>query len=183
MLEMKALVVIDAQNDFFYGALGSETARNILPKLADKIWTHREIGSDILLTRDTHDKDYLESQEGKHLPVPHCIIGTRGWELCDEIKEALGVYKHEIYNKPTFGSTLLAAYFNRNRDKYTEIEIVGVVSSICVVTNALLIKTYCPETSVVVDATCVAGITDDDYYASLKVMEMCQIKVRNNVGN
>ncbi|MDR3271082.1 MAG: cysteine hydrolase [Peptococcaceae bacterium] len=171
----KALVVIDMQNDFISGALGSAAARAIVPRVVRKLKIHSEMGSRIIFTRDTHTPDYLNTQEGMSLPVVHCVKDTPGWRIADEIATAVCLDDCQIFDKGGFGSVELAQYL---RDEvYEEIELLGLVSSICVVSNALLIKAYLPEAKLSVDASCTAGITEEDYQASLCVLKMCQIQL------
>ncbi|MCL2151810.1 MAG: cysteine hydrolase [Oscillospiraceae bacterium] len=167
----KVLVVIDMQNDFINGAIGSPAAQAIIPNVAQKIDEYKKSGNDIIFTRDTHERNYLETQEGKNLPVVHCLEGTPGWQIAS----GLNVEGCKIIDKPSFGSIELAEYL-KNTD-YDEIELVGLVSSICVISNALIIKAYLPEIKITVDASCTAGVTDEDYKASLVVMKMCHINV------
>jgi len=172
----KVLVVIDMQNDFITGALGSPQAQAIVSKVADKIRAHVRDGSEIIFTRDTHHRNYLETQEGRHLPVVHCIEGSEGWEVAAELKEAAGAVEPLVFDKGSFGSLALAGYLGRGK-VYDEIELVGLVSSICVISNALMIKAHLPETLITVDASCTAGVGEEDYRASLCVMKMCHVNV------
>ncbi|MDR2711429.1 MAG: cysteine hydrolase [Burkholderiales bacterium] len=174
---MKALIVIDMQKDFIDGALGSPQAQAIVPKVVEKIKAHRQSGSAVIFTRDTHHQDYLQTQEGRHLPVPHCIEDTSGWQLADAIASTIDLSSCLIFNKGCFGSLELAQYLRQKN--YDEIELIGLVSSICVVSNALLIKAHVPETPIVVDAACTAGVTDEDHRAALCVMKMCHIRIVN----
>ncbi|MCL2308752.1 MAG: cysteine hydrolase [Proteobacteria bacterium] len=173
----KALVVIDMQNDFIDGALGSPQAQAIVPNVVEKIKAHQKSGSAILFTRDTHHPNYLQTQEGQNLPVPHCLEGTPGWQIAEALASAAHLSSCLIFNKGCFGSVELAQYLSR--EGYDEIELVGLVSSICVISNALLIKAHAPETKITVDATCTAGVADEDYKASLCVMKMCHIHLLN----
>lgn len=172
----KILVVIDMQKDFIDGALGTEEARAIVGNVVRKIG--RYATKDIYATRDTHGENYLETSEGKHLPVPHCIEGTPGWELQDEVADALkGAV---IVNKPTFGSIVLADLLQEENDREElEIELVGLCTDICVVSNALLLKAAIPEIRISVDASCCAGVTPESHRAALSTMKMCQIEIAN----
>jgi len=170
----KILVVIDMQNDFVDGALGTKEAQAIVGNVVKKI---REYDTkDIFATRDTHQEDYLESAEGKKLPVVHCVEGTQGWEMNPEVEKAL--QGATIINKPTFGSVVLAELLQEENDKEElEIELVGLCTDICVVSNALLLKAVMPEISISVDASCCAGVTPESHEAALTTMRMCQIQV------
>lgn len=164
------LVVVDMQNDFIDGALGTAEAQAIVPAVCEKI---RSFDGEIVFTRDTHSEIYLETQEGKNLPVPHCIKGTDGWELNDSIKTLAQGYR--IFDKPTFGSVELAQFIAGGN--FGNVELVGLCTDICVISNALLIKAYLPETLVSVDSACCAGVTPESHENALSAMRMCQIKV------
>lgn len=171
---MKVLVVVDMQNDFIDGALGSSEAQAIVPKVAAKIEEYKKAGHAIVYTRDSHTSDYLNTQEGKKLPVPHCIRGTEGWQIKD------GLYKEGciIDDKPTFGSTNLHLFIQTNyRNRFDTIELVGLCTDICVISNAMLLKAYFPETRIVVDSSCCAGVTPESHARALEAMKMCQIEV------
>ncbi|MDR0251281.1 MAG: cysteine hydrolase [Burkholderiales bacterium] len=173
----RALVVIDMQNDFIDGALGSPQAQAIVSNVIEKIQDHQKSGNVIIFTRDTHQPNYLQTQEGQNLPVPHCIEGTPGWQISDAIASIVHLPSCPIFNKGGFGSLELAQHLSR--ESCDEIELIGLVSSICVISNALLIKVFAPETKIVVDAACTAGVADEDYKASLCVMKMCHVHVLN----
>ncbi len=168
------LIIIDVQNDFVTGTLGTSEARKMLPKLINKA---RGFQGEIIMTQDTHGDDYFRTQEGHMLPVAHCVKGTDGWNLVDEL-EAL---KHErcikVYEKPCFGSVALMDDI-RNRDDVGSIEIVGLCTDICVVSNALMLKAALPEVRISVDASCCAGVTADKHNAALEIMRSCQIIVK-----
>lgn len=174
----KILIVIDMQNDFVDGALGTKEAQAIVENVVKKIGEYPK--DCIYATRDTHQPDYMETQEGKHLPVPHCIEGTPGWELNEQVREALG--STILVNKPTFGSYALADMmvmeFAGHDFAECEIELVGLCTDICVVSNALLLKARLPEVKISVDAACCAGVTPESHAAALKTMEMCQINIK-----
>ena len=170
-----ALIVVDMQNDFINGALGTPQAQAILPLVVQRIRDHQQRGSAIIFTRDTHNETYLQTQEGHNLPVPHCIEGTAGWQISDDIAAATNLSACLIFNKGCFGSVELAQYLCQ--ENFDEIELIGLVSSICVVSNALLTKAHLPETKISVAASCTAGITDEDHQASLCVMKMCQVAI------
>ncbi len=170
----KILAVIDMQNDFIDGALGTAEAAGIVEKVVDKI---RSYPADcIYATRDTHEEDYMETSEGRHLPVKHCIKGTKGWEIRPEVAKAMP--QAAIIDKPTFGSKELARrLFEESQKEEIEIELAGLCTDICVVTNALLLKTELPEVKISVDASCCAGVTPESHEAALVTMKMCQIEV------
>jgi len=170
----KILVVIDMQNDFIDGALGTKEAQQIVPLVVSKIHSYPQ--DCIYATRDTHPENYLETQEGRNLPVPHCIEGTKGWEIRKEIADAMP--GAEIINKPTFGSVILAQeLMERNEREPIEVELVGLCTDICVVSNALLIKALLPEVVVKVDPGCCAGVTPQSHEAALATMRACQIQI------
>lgn len=166
---MKTLVVVDMQKDFIDGTLGTKEAVAIVPHVAKKIEEYRANGDQIIFTRDTHQKNYLETQEGRNLPVEHCIEGTEGWQIAKEIE-----VKPEdlVINKVTFGHV-----WDKNMIKGTEIELVGLCTDICVISNALGLKAVLPETPICVDAGCCAGVTPESHVNALEAMKMCQVKV------
>ena len=165
---MKVLVVVDMQNDFIDGALGTKEAVAIVPKVVEKI---RNFDGRVLFTRDTHKEDYLDTQEGKKLPVAHCIKGTEGWELHPEI-EALR--KEDALDKPTFGSTQLGCIL-KEMDGLESVTFVGLCTDICVISNAMIAKAFIPEVPVIVDASCCAGVAPQSHKNALEAMKMCQI--------
>ena len=168
---MKTLVVIDMQNDFIDGSLGTKEAVMIVEKVKKEIECFRKNGDNVVFTRDTHTDHYLSSSEGKSLPVEHCIKGTEGWE----ISEKLDVGDSPVFDKPTFGSVRLAEYLSsKNPD---EIEIVGLCTDICVISNAMILKASVPETPISVDASCCAGVTPESHANALAAMKMCQITI------
>lgn len=164
------LVVVDMQNDFIGGVLGTKEAQDILPAVTGRIRKAVHDGDDIIYTRDTHEKNYLSTQEGKNLPVPHCIRGSFGWQIADGIP-VVG----EIVDKPAFGSDELARKVKEGG--YDSAELVGVCTDICVISNALLIRSLCPETEVSVRADCCAGVTPERHRVALEAMRACQIKI------
>lgn len=172
----KILIVIDMQNDFIDAALGTKDAVAIIDSVKEKIRSYPP--EDVIATMDTHSEDYMESQEGLNLPVMHCIKGTDGWQIRPDIAELLTEAK--IYEKPTFGSTALAADLKMisEREKI-ELELIGLCTDICVVSNALLLKATMPEVKISVDAACCAGVTPDRHLAALETMKSCQIHVIN----
>ncbi|MCL1918596.1 MAG: cysteine hydrolase [Peptococcaceae bacterium] len=178
----KALVVIDMQNDFITGALGSPAAQAIVPEVVRKIKSYAHSNSQVLFTRDTHEENYLNTQEGRNLPVPHCIRSTPGWQIAEEIIQAVeqtgDLNTCPLFDKGAFGSLELAQHL-KDTGPYEEIELAGLVSSICVISNALVIKAHLPEVKLTVDAACTAGVTEEDYKASLCVMKMCHVQITN----
>ena len=170
----KLLLVIDMQNDFIDGALGTPEAQAMLPRAIEEIKKYPP--ADIIATRDTHNPDYMDTQEGRNLPVPHCIVNTAGWELNPEVRMSIG--SAEIIDKPTFGSKLLAEKLAAMAaGEELEISLIGLCTDICVVSNALMIKAFLPETKVSVIADCCAGVTPATHSAALETMKMCQINV------
>ncbi len=169
----KLLVVVDMQNDFVTGVLGSKDAGAIVPAVMGRVKEAVNAGEDIVFTRDTHHDDYMDTKEGKYLPVPHCIESTPGWEIIDELKP----YAEKIINKPTFGSTDLIGFVAAG--DYDEIELIGLCTDICVVSNALLLKANFPEKTYRVNASCCAGITKESHEAALLTMKMCHIEIMN----
>lgn len=171
----KILIVVDMQKDFVDGALGSPEAQAIVGNVVNKI---DKFDGDIIATYDTHPENYMETQEGKNLPVPHCIKGTDGWKLDSRVQSALDKREYKTIEKPTFGSTELAEYIKANYNpQEIEIELIGLCTDICVVSNALLMKASFLETKVSVDASCCAGVTPDSHNAALTTMKMCQVNV------
>ena len=170
------LIVVDMQKDFVDGALGTKEAMEIVPRVVGKIRVH---DGPILVTYDTHQDTYLHSNEGSHLPVPHCIAGTEGWELDRRIAEALSTRHYIPVRKVTFGSVDLPAVVEAAADgDIFTIELIGLCTDICVVSNALLLKAHFPETEIWVDPACCAGVTPESHAAALKTMAMCQIQMR-----
>lgn len=173
----KILVVVDMQNDFIDGALGTKEAREIVENVRKKIEDYE--GCQVFATRDTHGENYSETSEGRHLPVPHCIKGTKGWEIREEIAGALQKVNGEIIDKPTFGSELLSERIAElGKAEELSIELVGLCTDICVVSNALLLKAKVPEAVISVDAACCAGVTRESHEAALLTMKMCQVEVK-----
>lgn len=169
----KILIVIDMQNDFIDGSLGTAQAQAIVPAVLRKIRSYP--AEDIFATRDTHPADYLNTQEGKYLPVAHCIEGTDGWQIRPEIAELIP--EGHIFNKPTFGSVQLAKAMKQiSASEDMEIELVGLCTDICVISNALLLKAVMPEIRISVDPACCAGVTPQKHQAALETMRSCQIQ-------
>lgn len=167
------LIVVDMQNDFVTGALGTAEAVAIVPHVKKKI---EEFQGRVLFTRDTHESWYLDTQEGRKLPVPHCIRETEGWQIVPELDE---LRRTDAIDKETFGSTDLAEelVMLHEEDEIGEITLVGLCTDICVISNALVIKAFLPEVPIVVDASCCAGVTPKSHENALNAMEMCQIQV------
>ena len=184
----KILIVIDMQNDFIDGALGTKEAQAIVPNVKKKIEEYHTLGYSVVFTRDTHHENYLDTMEGKILPVKHCIENTDGWAISKEFDTSIA---YVIIDKPTFGylgwtSYLSNFFYVEDEDSWigTEeeehpehIEIVGLCTDICVVSNALILKATYPETNITVDASCCAGVTPESHKAALTTMKMCQINV------
>lgn len=171
----KILVVVDMQNDFVDGALGTSEAVGIVDRVADKI---KNFDGKIFVTLDTHHDNYMETAEGKKLPVPHCIKPTDGWQLNEKIKAALEGKDDTILEKGTFGSVELPDEIrNVKGSDDLEIEFLGLCTDICVVSNVLLVKAHFPEETITVDAGCCAGVTPESHKAALETMKMCQITV------
>ncbi|EKF52102.1 cysteine hydrolase family protein [Lactococcus garvieae] len=168
----KLLVLIDFQNDFIDGSLGTAEAQAIVANVIEKLATYGE--SERLATQDTHFEDYLSTQEGQNLPVIHCQKGTLGWEIR---KEAQVGFKR-VFEKSIFGSVQLAEYVRDT--EVDQVELIGICTDICVVSNALLIKSFAPEVKIIVDASCCAGVTPESHEAALQTMASCQIQIINS---
>jgi nicotinamidase-related amidase len=161
------------QNDFIDGALGSKEAPLVIGALQKKIEEYRKNENPVLFTRDTHDKNYLNTQEGRNLPVEHCIKGTAGWQITSK----LDTEGCTIFDKSAFGSLELARHISECYRDAEEIELAGLCTDICVISNALILKTVLPETPIAVDHTCCAGVTPQTHKNALESMKMCQIRV------
>lgn len=178
------LIVVDMQNDFVTGALGTPEAQAIVPKVVKKIEGWK---GEVLYTRDTHRKNYLDTQEGKHLPIPHCIYGTGGWQLVNEVANAhykpTELFESDEYEKSTFGSIELMDELQSFQEgtvfEINSITLIGLCTDICVISNALLLKAALPEVPIVVDASCCAGVTPESHKNALAAMKMCQIEIVN----
>ncbi|WP_329887236.1 isochorismatase family cysteine hydrolase [Pseudoramibacter faecis] len=171
----KILIVVDMQKDFIDGSLGTPEAEAIVEKVVAKIKAYPP--EDVYATRDTHPENYLETREGRHLPVAHCIAGTPGWQLYPDIGALIPA--DHVIDKPTFGSlNLMNVMVVARTQGEIEIELVGLCTDICVVSNALLIKAALPETPITVDAACCAGVTPAKHAAALETMASCQIDIR-----
>ena len=169
----KAIVVVDMQNDFIDGALGTQEAQAMLPHLVEKLAAEQAAGTVLIFTMDTHGTDYLQTQEGQKLPVEHCIRSTTGWEIADVLQPFVRTAV-AVIEKPTFGATALPAALA----DCDEIELVGLCTDICVISNALLLKAFYPEKRITVDASCCAGVTPESHANALNAMRMCQVEVQ-----
>ncbi|MEY8366576.1 isochorismatase family cysteine hydrolase [Anaerovoracaceae bacterium 41-7] len=185
---MRVLVVIDMQNDFIDGPLGTPEAQAVVPKVCEKIEEYN-LKKDTLIfyTKDTHCVNYFKTQEGQKLPIKHCIKNTYGWEFCNDIEKVRIFLEWTVIHKNTFGSfrlpeeieCYLEHYFEDDEDPEIEsIELVGLCTDVCVISNAIILKNKFPEVKIVVDATCCAGTTPENHENALKAMECCQIEVR-----
>lgn len=166
---MKTLIVVDMQNDFISGSLGTKEAQAIVPKVKKKIEEYIANGDRVIFTQDTHEKNYLQTNEGRNLPIEHCISGTQGWMIRKEID----LPDCDHITKPTFG------FLDWNK-KYSfddDIEIVGLCTGICVISNALILKAMFPEINISVIADCCACVTPKSHDAALQTMKMCQINI------
>ena len=167
----RLLVVVDMQKDFVDGALGSKEAQAIVPHVIDKIKAYQGAGQEVVFTLDTHFDDYMDTMEGKKLPVIHCVKGTPGWELAEGLKG----FEGKRFEKVTFGSRELADYASLGQ--YESVELVGLCTDICVISNAMLIKAAAPDTSIQVDGSCCAGVTPQSHHNALSAMGMCHIDI------
>ena len=166
----KLLIVVDMQVDFVFGALGTKEAQAILPAVKAEIERARAEGVEVVFTRDTNEDNYLQTQEGRNLPVKHCVKGTEGWQIVD------GLHNGErVFDKPVFGSEELAEFVKDGG--YEELTLIGVCTDICVLSNAILIKAKNPEASVAVVANACAGVTPETHQAALVAMRSCQVKI------
>ena len=163
----KTLIVVDMQNDFIDGSLGTKEAEAIVENVRCKIAEYQANGDEIIFTRDTHQQNYLETNEGRHLPVEHCIVGTEGWKIADGLSVDGAIY----IVKPSFG------YTNWKDYNLEEVELVGLCTDICVVSNALIIKALYPEIKVSVDPSCCAGVTPETHEAAITTMRQCQVEI------
>lgn len=166
---MRTLIVVDMQKDFVNGALGTKEAEAIVENVKNKIKEFQKNGDKIIFTRDTHFDNYLETNEGKNLPIKHCVKDSDGWQIVEGLEVENAIY----INKPTFGYTEWSKY-----ELGDEIEIIGLCTDICVVSNALIIKALYPNANVTVDSKCCAGVTHETHEAALKTMKMCQINIK-----
>lgn len=169
------LIVVDMQNDFIDGALGTAEAVAIVPKVVEKV---RSFKGTVIFTRDTHGEHYMQTQEGRNLPVPHCIKGSHGWEVCpalEPLRTGLTI------DKPTFGSAELGRLLLEldTKEPVGSITLVGLCTDICVISNAMIAKAFLPEVPVTVDAACCAGVTPESHRNALSAMKMCQVRIEN----
>ena len=167
---MKYLIVVDMQNDFITGSLGSKLAEMIVPNVVEKVKNYE---GTVIFTRDTHFSDYMKTQEGKNLPVQHCIKDTTGWEICNELKP----YANKVIDKITFGSVDLPNMIKNYGEPIEEIELCGLCTDICVISNAMILKATFPEVKIVVDGNCCAGVTVESHQTALNAMKAVQIEV------
>ncbi len=173
----RLLLVIDMQNDFIDGSLGTIEAQGIVPKVIERIQTFDGV---VIFTRDTHTSQYLQTAEGKKLPVEHCVKGTKGWELQEQIDELRKLRNATVIDKYTFGSKELPDYISSHMASFggiSSIILCGLCTDICVISNALVLKTFFPEIPIVVDSSCCAGVTGESHDNALRAMAMCQIEV------
>lgn len=185
---MKVLVIVDMQNDFIDGSLGSTEAQAIVPRVVEKLKNIDKGNTVVLFTKDTHYENYLETFEGKMLPVEHCIENTPGWSINKEISSIVDhtegmirfssdkIKNSRIY-KNTFGSDDLRDFLLQHKDKFNEVEFVGLCTDICVISNVLMARQTMPDKVITVDASCCAGVTHEKHLAALEVMKSCQINV------
>lgn len=167
----RLLIVVDMQNDFVDGALGTKQAQAIVPDVIKKIEEYRSRGDEVVFTLDTHFDNYMDTMEGKKLPVPHCIKGTPGWELTQALKNIPG----KRFEKTTFASQELARYVADGQ--YQSAELMGLCTDICVISNALLVKAAAPDMPILVDSCCCAGVTPKSHENALNAMKMCHIEI------
>lgn len=174
---MKILIVVDMQNDFVSGSLGTKEADGIVDNVVARTVNAMNGGEEIIFTRDTHGDDYMQTQEGRKLPVPHCVSGTAGWEIIPQLREYSA--GRTVIDKPTFGSAALASMLFEMAlcEKIESITLIGLCTDICVISNALLIKAFLPEVEIIVDSSCCAGVSPQSHINALEAMKMCQIKV------
>ncbi len=167
---MKYLIVVDMQKDFITGSLGSKLAEKIVPDVVEKV---KNFSGKVIFTKDTHFADYLKTQEGKKLPVQHCIKDTDGWQICDELKP----YVNDVVDKITFGSVDLPKILKDYGEKIEEIELCGLCTDICVISNAMILKASFPETKIIVDGKCCAGVSIESHKTALEAMKAVQIEI------
>lgn len=171
---MKILIVVDMQNDFINGTLGSKFAESIVNNVSNKIAIYKNAKFPVIFTRDTHTAEYLTTQEGRNLPIEHCIFNSEGWNISSN----LDTKNSEVIDKPTFGSLDLPKVISKYKD-IDEIELVGLCTDICVISNSLILKATFPEVKITVDASCCAGVTPESHKNALNAMKMCQINIEN----
>ena len=167
----KTLIVVDMQNDFIDGSLGTKEAQSIVPNVAEKIKKYKKEGKEVIFTRDTHFENYLETYEGRHLPIAHCVKNTIGWQISDKLDFDI---EHDILiDKLTFG------WLNWKDFGFESVEICGLCTDICVISNAMILKAFFPDKPIIVDAACCAGSTPEGHKNALAVMKTCQIQIEN----
>jgi nicotinamidase-related amidase len=174
---MKFLIVVDCQNDFISGALKNDMAQEIIPRIANYI---KQFEGIVIFTRDTHGSDYLETMEGKNLPIPHCIAGTEGWEIHPELLKSCEGKENIcfVFNKPTFGyASELAKFITEFKQPITEIQVCGTCTDICVISNVLGLKEHMSEVKISVLEDMCAGLTEEKHNAAIEVMKSCQVEV------
>ncbi len=167
---MKFLVVVDMQVDFISGTLGSDEARAIVPHVVNKV---KNFDGKVIFTRDTHRENYMETQEGRNLPIKHCIRDTVGWQICEELRP----YAETIVDKNTFGCIDLPGFLQSQNETIDEIELCGLCTDICVISNAMVLKAAMPEVKISVDASCCAGVTPESHQTALNAMRAVQIEI------
>ena len=182
-MKTEILIVVDMQTDFVDGALGSAEAVAIVPNVVKKIAAFQ--GQQLIVTQDTHFENYMDTQEGKKLPVPHCIKGTEGWAIHPDVAMTIAEKQSDVkyIEKVTFGSTSLPTEFEAfaaSEGKELEITLIGLCTDICVISNAMILKAHYPEATIIIDANCCAGVTPDSHKNALSAMQMCQIEVIND---
>ena len=181
----KLLIVVDMQNDFIDGALGTKEAVAIVPNVKEKIFEYINNDDYIFFTRDTHYDNYLETQEGKKLPIKHCIKDTTGWQIRKELVDLYTSNKAHFISKVSFVEKTSFGYYgwalNFEKINFDCIEIVGLCTDICVISNALILKAIYPEIPIIVDANCCAGTTPENHKAALTTMKICQIDIINEI--
>ena len=172
---MKVLIVVDMQHDFVDGALGSPAAKAIVPQVAAKIVSYEKNGGYVLFTRDTHQENYLQTQEGRNLPVPHCIEGTQGWQILEDLHSE----GHPTVDKVTVGSEKLPEVLENAfpGGSMESIELIGLCTDICVISNAMVLKAFFPEVPLMVDSACCAGVSPESHETALNAMKACQIQI------
>lgn len=173
----KLLIVVDMQKDFIDGALGTPEAQDIVEKVNQKIKEYDKNGDLVIFTADTHEENYLDTQEGRCLPVPHCIRGTKGWEIDGRLFRPKDT---PVIEKDTFGSKelgIMLMELDRSGNAPKAIELAGLCTDICVISNAMMVKAFLPEVPILVDSSCCAGVTPESHENALKAMKMCQIQI------
>lgn len=167
---MKYLIVVDMQVDFITGSLGSDLATAIVPNVLEKV---KNFDGKVIFTRDTHFTDYMNTQEGRKLPVAHCLKDSDGWQICDELRH----YAEIVVDKPTFGSMELPRLLESFGELIEKIELCGLCTDICVISNAMVLKAVFPEVPIAVDATCSAGVSVESHNTALDAMRAVQIEI------